>query len=212
VKLIRLLPFVAAATLLLPAGVAVAQDPTGPGTVACQEANGAVITAKGVLAAKADELGVKSAALADAELNLGRAVDSAKPYFQKLVDDLTPLVAALKVEVPNLQEALDAATAAANEACATDGQPPASPSPSAEPSSPPAAPVDDVDCADVPQARAQEILDADRSDPNKLDGDHDGTACEVDEGEDTVDLTIPEAAPSTSQVSVLPQGGVDTGW
>lgn len=33
-----------------------------------------------------------------------------------------------------------------------------------------------------------------------------------DEGEDTVDLTIPEVTDGTSQVSVLPQGGVDTGW
>jgi hypothetical protein len=37
----------------------------------------------------------------------------------------------------------------------------------------------DVDCADLTQAEAQAILDQDPSDPNGLDADHDGVACEA---------------------------------
>jgi hypothetical protein len=40
--------------------------------------------------------------------------------------------------------------------------------------------VVEVDCGDVPAARAQAILDANPSDPHRLDSDHDGTACEDD--------------------------------
>lgn len=37
----------------------------------------------------------------------------------------------------------------------------------------------DTDCKDYPsQAAAQKVLRADPSDPNRLDGDHDGIACE----------------------------------
>lgn len=36
----------------------------------------------------------------------------------------------------------------------------------------------DVDCDEVSQQEAQTILDTDRSDPNRLDRDDDGTACE----------------------------------
>ena len=37
----------------------------------------------------------------------------------------------------------------------------------------------DVDCGDLPRAEAQAKLDADPSDPNHLDGDGDGQACEA---------------------------------
>jgi hypothetical protein len=44
----------------------------------------------------------------------------------------------------------------------------------------------DLDCADfATQAEAQAALDADPSDPNNLDGDADGVACEVTFGEPT---------------------------
>ena len=36
----------------------------------------------------------------------------------------------------------------------------------------------DIDCGDVSPSRAQELLDEDPSDPNNLDGDSDGQACE----------------------------------
>ncbi|ANN21329.1 excalibur calcium-binding protein [Amycolatopsis orientalis] len=60
----------------------------------------------------------------------------------------------------------------------------------------------DKDCDDFPsQASAQAELKRDPSDPNKLDGDHDGYACESRFGE-----------PSRSgQVKVKPAGGVATG-
>lgn len=47
---------------------------------------------------------------------------------------------------------------------------------------------EDLDCGDFPLAdgrTAQQVLDADPSDPHRLDADDDGRACEVDENEDT---------------------------
>ncbi|MBD3886614.1 excalibur calcium-binding domain-containing protein [Phormidium tenue FACHB-886] len=48
------------------------------------------------------------------------------------------------------------------------------------PSSPATRPsAGDLDCSDFPtQAAAQQALDADRSDPHRLDGDGNGIACE----------------------------------
>lgn len=60
------------------------------------------------------------------------------------------------------------------------------------------APDDDVDCDEVSDKRAQEILDADKSDPNNLDEDGDGVACEED-------VTI------VRDRVVVPSGGVNTG-
>lgn len=61
---------------------------------------------------------------------------------------------------------------------------------------------EDKDCADFPtQAAAQAELNKNPRDPHKLDGDHDGYACESRFGE-----------PSRSgQVKVKPVGGVATG-
>jgi hypothetical protein len=59
---------------------------------------------------------------------------------------------------------------------------------------------DDRDCADfVSQADAQAALDADLSDPDHLDADVDGIACEDHFGN------------AGQQVQVHPSGGVDTG-
>ncbi|WP_232376469.1 excalibur calcium-binding domain-containing protein [Amycolatopsis aidingensis] len=56
-------------------------------------------------------------------------------------------------------------------------------------------------CPDFPnQAAAQAVLNADPSDPHRLDGDNDGYACESHFGE-----------PERRQVKVHPVGGVDTG-
>ncbi|WP_116114945.1 excalibur calcium-binding domain-containing protein [Amycolatopsis ruanii] len=67
-----------------------------------------------------------------------------------------------------------------------------------------AAPAD-LDCADfATQAQAQAVLDADRSDPHRLDADHDGIACETRFGEKNT-------TGGGSQVKVKPVGGVDTG-
>jgi hypothetical protein len=64
----------------------------------------------------------------------------------------------------------------------------------------PQVPDNDVDCDEVSDARAQGILDADRSDPNNLDTDNDGVACEED-----ILLNPPPT------VVVVPNGGVATG-
>ena len=59
---------------------------------------------------------------------------------------------------------------------------------------------DDRDCADfASQADAQAALDADLSDPDHLDADVDGIACEDRFGN------------AGQQVQVHPRGGVDTG-
>lgn len=65
-----------------------------------------------------------------------------------------------------------------------------------------AGPGGDLDCVDLSRARAQAVLDADPSDPNDLDRDDDGRACE---GSDLV------AAAGTGQVRVVPGGGVEAG-
>jgi len=65
----------------------------------------------------------------------------------------------------------------------------------------------DVDCADFPtQAHAQPVLVADPSDPNGLDGNRNGTACE-----DHTFPSAPAAAPSVPQVAPLPAGAVAAG-
>jgi Excalibur calcium-binding domain len=87
----------------------------------------------------------------------------------------------------------------------------------------------DRDCPDFSsQAEAQEALDSVPGDPERLDSDGDGIACESQFGEPTTTAaptTTPASAPSASttpapapsasttggQVRVLPQGGIDTG-
>jgi Excalibur calcium-binding domain len=60
--------------------------------------------------------------------------------------------------------------------------------------------ADDQDCVDFPtQAAAQAALAAEPSDPDRLDADGDGVACEEHFGTEA------------QQVQVLPVGGVDTG-
>jgi len=64
----------------------------------------------------------------------------------------------------------------------------------------------DVDCGDVSKDEAQAILDADKSDPNRLDADKDGEAC------DSTDVTT-EDVDNHEQFAVVPDvsRGVDTG-
>jgi len=61
------------------------------------------------------------------------------------------------------------------------------------------APDDDVDCDEVSDEEAQRILDADRNDPNDLDSDDDGVACEED------------VIVGNDDEVVIPSGGVNTG-
>jgi MYXO-CTERM domain-containing protein len=84
----------------------------------------------------------------------------------------------------------------------------------------------DRDCADfASQAEAQDALDGSVGDPERLDANDDGVACESFFREAAATSAAPTttAAPRTSapeaedddeeegQVEVLPQGGVDTG-
>ena len=87
----------------------------------------------------------------------------------------------------------------------------------------------DRDCADfATQAEAQAVLDVDSSDPNRLDADNDGEACEDlpagvatsnDDDEDAPAATSNDddnsdngdGSDDADQVSVKPQGGVATG-
>jgi hypothetical protein len=64
-----------------------------------------------------------------------------------------------------------------------------------------AAHVNDLDCQDFAnQQAAQAVYLADRSDPNRLDGDHDGVACEQ----------LPTAGPvDTEPTPVMPVTSLD---
>ena len=95
----------------------------------------------------------------------------------------------------DLRAALAAAVTARDKAC-DEPDPTPTPTPTTTPTTPP--PDNDVDCTEVSDARAQEILDADRSDPNNLDEDNDGVACEDD-------VII------NRDVVIVPNGGVNTG-
>jgi hypothetical protein len=62
----------------------------------------------------------------------------------------------------------------------------------------PVALAQDVDCSEtVPQAEEQAILDADPSDPNRLDADDDGVACE--EPDDSGSTASPTASPMAEE-------------
>ena len=95
----------------------------------------------------------------------------------------------------DLRAELAASVKARDEAC-DDTPPTTTPAPTPAPTSPPAA--EDVDCDEVSDERAQEILDADKSDPHNLDDDNDGIACE-------------EEVIVQRDVVVVPNGGVNTG-
>lgn len=70
-------------------------------------------------------------------------------------------------------------------------------------------PENDVDCDEVSDDEAQRILNADRSDPNNLDADGDGLACEVDETLDPPADTTPDVTVNNNVVT--PGGGVASG-
>lgn len=118
-----------------------------------------------------------------------KARDAAKVTLadaQKKFDTDNPKVAGLRAQV-------ELAIQERDKAC--DEAPPTTTTPV------PTTPADaDVDCDEVSDARAQEILDADRNDPNNLDDDNDGVACE----EEVV-------VADNSDVVVTPSGGVNTG-
>jgi len=74
---------------------------------------------------------------------------------------------------------------------------------------PPAPPVfEDLDCDQVTDARAQELLDADPNDPHRFDEDNDGIACEVG---DPASERDPISSGGSYGGVVTPSGGVATG-
>lgn len=77
----------------------------------------------------------------------------------------------------------------------------------------PTTPADpsDVDCDEVSDDEAQRILNADRSDPNNLDQDNDGIACEVDEILPEGDNDDSDGDVTVNNNVAVPSGGVATG-
>jgi hypothetical protein len=110
--------------------------------------------------------------------------------------------AAAKVPNParvDAQAKVDTARTAADDAC----RGPVGPTPTVAPTTTPAPNDDDLDCGDFPLSdgrTAQDVLDADPTDPHNLDSDGDQVACELD------DLTSGDY----TQVDQLPVA-IDTG-
>ena len=161
-----------------------------------------------------DEREAERAALEAAQ----KALDAAQAEVARLVaaNAARDVIQAARAVVDTAREARDAARDALNtdsrrlvdlraelaaavkdrdKAC-DEPDPTPTPTPTTTPTTPP--PDNDVDCTEVSDARAQEILNADRSDPNNLDEDNDGVACEDD-------VIIDR------DVVVVPNGGVNTG-
>jgi hypothetical protein len=122
---------------------------------------------------------------------LKKALDAAKDTLEDAKADVDKAQAVLDADSRRLAElraALTVATQSRDRVCGDV---------TTTPSTPPPADTD-VDCDEVTDARAQEILDADKRDPNNLDDDGDGVACEE------------EVAIDDDEV-VIPTGGVNTG-
>jgi hypothetical protein len=151
-----------------------------------------------------------------AERNALEAAKSALSTAQKALDDALPGVdlGPLKATRDAARGAVDAARAALitdskrlaglrvelaaaiearGKACAEPTTPPTTTQPTVTTTVTPPA---DVDCGEVSDTEAQRILDVDKSDPNRLDDDRDGIACEDD-------VTLNDV--------VVPSGGVNTG-
>jgi len=105
-----------------------------------------------------------------------------------------------RTDVAELQKRLDAAQADVNRLCGGVTTTPSTP-----------VPDDDVDCDEVSDDEAQRILDADRSDPNNLDQDNDGIACEVDEILPESDNDDSDGDVTVNNNVAVPSGGVATG-
>lgn len=71
----------------------------------------------------------------------------------------------------------------------------------------PVPPATDLDCRDLTAAQAVSVLQADPSDPHRLDSDGDGVPCEV---EDLAGDSPAESSPGG--VSQVPSGSIDSGY
>ncbi len=119
-------------------------------------------------------------------------------YLEAVVErpdlEVTPAVEAeidANITTANVQQARDL--------FGCEAAPVAAPAPNPDDETPAPVVEGDVDCEDVTQEQAQEILDDNPKDPNGLDADEDGLACES-EDEIVVDGTVPDT-----------DEGVDTG-
>lgn len=108
-----------------------------------------------------------------------------------------------RTDAAELQKRLDAAQEDVNRLCGGVTTTPTTPTTPADPS--------DVDCDEVSDDEAQRILNADRSDPNNLDQDGDGVACEVDEILPESDNDNGDGDVTVNNNVAVPQGGVSTG-
>ena len=109
-----------------------------------------------------------------------------------------------------------------NTDCAPPVEPTVAPTtdPTVAPTTTPApttVPKADKDCVDFPtKEAAQAFLDADKTDPSRLDANHNGIACEDPADEDPTDPPLPTILPvpvsdtTTPQVDVIPSA-IDTG-
>jgi hypothetical protein len=191
---------VGAATLALSvmtAPVALAQE-TGPGSNACSKARIAEAEAlKDLRAAERDRNRFRDAAKDGQVLTitLGGLTLTADA-IGGINDAERAALDSLNGQVDRLERKLAEAVEKRKDKC----DDPAPTTPPTTTTVPPTTVVDDpdVDCTEVSDARAQEILNADRNDPNNLDEDNDGVACE-------------EEVVVKRDVVVAPSGGVATG-
>lgn len=171
---------------------------TGPDTRACANAKIAEAEALVVVRdAKRDLNRLQAAAKSGVEVEGGLQVGDITVVIDanvKVSTDERAGIDALKGVVSRAEKKLANLVEKREEKCAEPTTTP-TPTPTTTP------PVDnDVDCDEVSDARAQEILDADRNDPNNLDDDNDGVACEEE-----------EVLVADNDVVVTPSGGVNTG-
>lgn len=208
-KKIGLLAGAVLALSVMTAPVALAQDDT----TTCDEAKRAVSRVEARLAAQITEerdlereaVRVARVARDQARVVLDTALgnDTAPAEIQRLRGLLRDAQAVLdrrqaeldtdSRRLVDLRTELGLAIQVRDKACAPTPTPTPTPAPTTTP-----APPADVDCDEVSDKRAQEILDADKSDPHDLDTDGDGVACEE------------QVAPKPDVV-VVPSGGVNTG-
>jgi hypothetical protein len=177
------------ATAVMTAPAALAED-TGPDTSACAKAR--IAEGEALAAFRTAEKAEKD--FRNAAKDGTGAVEGTDKVTGISQDEQTKLDALAGTSL-RLDEALDKAVDKRKDKCDE-------PDPTTTPATPTTVIDDpDVDCDEVTASRAQEILDADRADPNNLDTDNDGVACEED---------VVLNPPPTVNV-VVPNGGVATG-
>ncbi|MDL5156106.1 hypothetical protein [Actinomycetospora termitidis] len=241
---------VMAAGLLLSAGSASAQDSSDPKCVAVATAKKAKTTAEAAYDDAKTKLTNASSAVTEAEsaanaapndADLQTKLTAARAAHNQAMTAEAAADSTRKGAAMNLSQAVDAAVKAGLDCDGTN--PPKTPVEVTDPPKTPPSPAKpdngggnrpggpgkpagpDLNCRDfVSRPAAQAVLDADRSDPYRLDADHDGYACEDFFGEPSEDPDVDhdvtvdhtddddsDADTSGDQVTVVPEGSADTG-